>query len=244
MRQHELEFEDEFEAECEGEGECEFEGEFEATRLFPQIGSLAGPTGLQRSPAQRQTAIMAARAVMRPPVQLGAGPLVRAAGLSEFEWEGEDEALLNPARRAALAGPTMAHLGHAAARASSAAEAEAFLGALIPIAARLVPRLAPTVMRAAPGLIRGVANVGRTLLRSPATRPLVRAVPSIVRGTVANIARQVASGRPITPTTAVRTLAQQTYRTLATPQAASRAVRQTRALDRAYHQQAGGCQCR
>jgi len=100
------------------------------------------------------------------------------------------------------------------------------------------------VMRAAPTLIRGVANVGRTLLRSPVTRPLIRAVPNIVRGTVADMARLTAQGRPITAQTAVRSLARQTYRTLRTPAQAGAAIRQTRAMDRQYHRRAGGCRCR
>jgi hypothetical protein len=100
-------------------------------------------------------------------------------------------------------------------------------------------------MRAAPQLIRGVANVGRTLLRSPAARPLVQAVPGIVRGTVGNLARQVAQGQPITPRSAAQTLARQTYRTLATPGRARAAVQQARTLDRRYHQRVGGgCTCR
>jgi hypothetical protein len=66
----------------------------------------------------------------------------------------------------------MEHLGHAAATAESEAEAEAFLGALVPLAARLIPRVAPTIMRVAPTLIRGVAGAGRTLLRSPTFAPL------------------------------------------------------------------------
>ena len=76
--------------------------------------------------------------------------------------------MLNPARRAFQVSQ-LAPLGNAAASARTEAESEAFLGALVPAAARLIPRLAPMVMRQAPTLIRGVANVGRTLMRSPTT---------------------------------------------------------------------------
>lgn len=268
----ELEGECEFEGECEYEGEGEFEDEQFLGRIGDfarrQIGALRTPGSWQRNLALR-----AARAATSALPRIGAwaaGAANRAWGLPvdpamgqrigqwaqqriaphipqrEFEFEDEleyeDEAILNPARRAFQAA-TMAHLGHAAARAQSEAEAEAFLGALVPMAARLIPRIAPAVMRTAPALIRGVANVGRTLLRSPVARPLVRAVPNIVRGTVADMARMVSQGQPITGQAAVRSLARQTYRTLRTPQRARAAVRQTRAMDRQYHRRAGGCTC-
>lgn len=238
MNEFEWEFEDELEAECEGECEAEWEDEFESA------GSAGGALLGGAAPSPR-LAVAAARSILRPAAAL-VGPTGQALGtgpLAEMEWEFEDEALLNPARRA-YPSAAMAHLGHAAANARTPAEAEAFLGALVPLAAQLVPRIAPAVMRAAPALIRGVSGLGRTLLRSPITRPLLRAAPTIVRGTVANLARQVAQGRPLTAQGAVRTLARQTQRTLATPRRAAQAVQQARTLDRQYHRQAGGCRCR
>jgi hypothetical protein len=151
----------------------------------------------------------------------------------EFEEEYEYEA--NPLRRV-YADAMMEHLGHAASTAESEAEAEAFLGALIPMAARIIPRVAPAIMRAAPALVRGVSQVGRSLLRTPAPRPLVRAVPTIVRRTAANLAGQVAQGRPITAQGAVRTLARQTQRTLSNPRAVMQAVQRNKKADRRFHQ--------
>jgi hypothetical protein len=177
---------------------------------------------------------------------LGQQAAARLGGMipqREFEGEFEDELMLNPARRAFQVA-NLAHLGNAAAAARTEAESEAFLGALIPAAARLIPRLAPMVMRQAPALIRGVANVGRTILRSPAARQMIRTVPQIVRGTVGNLARQAAQGRPITAASAARTLAGQTYRTLATPARAQAAAARTRAQDRAYHARTGTRPCR
>jgi hypothetical protein len=155
---------------------------------------------------------------------------------AEYEWEMEGE--LNPIRRV-YPDALMEHLAHRAAEAESEAEAEAFIGALIPLAARLLPRVAPAIMRAAPGLIRGVAGVARTLRRSPTTRPLVRAIPTIVRRTAANIAQQVGQGQPVTPQTAVRTLARQTAQVLSSPQQCVRAYQRARALDRRFHRAAG-----
>jgi hypothetical protein len=163
-------------------------------------------------------------------------------GELEFEFEGEfeGEALVNPIRRV-YPDAMMEHFGHAAAAAQSEAEAEAFVGALIPLAARLVPRVAPTIVRSAPALIRGVANVTRTLRRNPATRPLVRAVPTIVRRTALDLNRQVARGRPVTPQAAVQTLARQTQRVICSPQQAQVALRRNAAVDQRYHRTASRC---
>jgi hypothetical protein len=152
----------------------------------------------------------------------------------EGEWEGEMmiERAANPQRRAAA---LMAHLAHQATQTESEAEAEAFIGALVPLASAILPRIAPLVARAMPGLARGVMSVTRTLRSNPATRQLVRTVPTIVQRTTANIAQQSAQGRPVTPQTAVRALAQQTARVLGSPQQSVQAYRQARALDRQYH---------
>lgn len=154
----------------------------------------------------------------------------------EFEWEFEEE--LNPIRRV-YPDALMEHLGHAATEAESEAEAEAFIGAMIPMAARLIPRVAPTIMRSAPQLIRGLAGVTRMLRRRPATRQLVRTLPQVVRRTAASLARQTAQGRPVTPQAAVRTLAQQTARVIGNPQQAVQAYRRSRALDQRHHRAVG-----
>jgi hypothetical protein len=153
---------------------------------------------------------------------------------TEWEFESEFESELNPIRRV-YPDALMEHLGHAAAEAESEAEAEAFIGALVPLAARLIPRVAPTIMRAAPTLIRGVSRATRILRSNPATRPLVRAIPTVVRRTAADIARQTARGRTVTPTTAARTLARQAARILCNPRQVRRAVQRSRVADRHYH---------
>jgi hypothetical protein len=239
MYEYELEalpeYEEEYEWEFEGEGE--WEGEYESEEFFRRLAGLAGQA--IRSPALRRVGLAAARGALRGGLgpQVG-GAVSRLLPQSEFEeeWEmeGEWESEVNPIRRV-YPEALMEHLGHAAAAAESEAEAEAFIGALIPMAARLIPRVAPAIMRAAPRLIRGVSQVARTLRRSPTTRPLVRALPTVVRRTATSMARQAAQGRPVTPQTAVRTLAQQTQRTIGSPQRAVAAYRRSRALDQRYH---------
>ena len=217
-----LEYELEFEADEEGE---EFLGPptgAGARALAPQVFRRVGPA--------------AARSALA-----GGMPTL---GLLDREFEGEYEAerILSPVRRI-YPDAMMEHLGHAAAETESEAEAEAFIGALVPLAARLLPRIAPTIMRAAPGLIRGAANVTRTLRANPTTRPLVRAVPTIMRRTVADIGRQARSGRPVSPQQAVRTLARQTQRVLSSPQQCSQVLRRSAAADRRYHRAARACGC-
>jgi len=193
-------------------------------------------------PTLQQVGLTAARAAL-------ARGLSTMPGLAEYEYEseweyeseGEAKGFVNPIRRV-YPDAMMEHFGHAAATARSEAEAEAFIGALIPLATRIIPRVAPMVMRAAPGLLRGVANVTRTLRRNPATRPLVRTVPTIVRRTVADINRQSAGGRrQVSPQQAVQTLARQTQRVLCNPQQTQAALRRNAAADRSYHRTARRC---
>jgi hypothetical protein len=261
---YETEFEalSELEQEWEGEWESESEGESEEEAFFGRLAQLGRRAA--RSPALRRIGLTAARSALRGLGDVGGalggalGPQGAALGRrlgaqagrylrrqlpqreyemefeSEYEEEWESEA--NPIGRV-YPGVLMAHLGHAAARAQREAEAEAFIGALVPLAARVIPRAAPAIMRAAPGLVRGLASVTRTLRRSPTTRPLVSALPTVMRRTAASIARQSAQGQRVTPQTAVRTLARQTAQVIGNPRQVTQAYRQTRTLDRRYHQQ-------
>ncbi|MGI5453436.1 hypothetical protein ACQEWB_09740 [Streptomyces sp. CA-249302] len=163
--------------------------------------------------------------------------------LYEYEYEGageyesaeyEAEGMTNPLRRV-YPDALMEHLGHAAAETESEEEAEAFIGALAPIAVGLVRRAAPAVIRSAPQLVRGLAGVTRTLRRNPATRPLVRALPTIAVRTTRSLARQVAQGRPVTARSAARTLAGQTAAVLSDPRRRRAVLRRARAVDRRYH---------
>lgn len=251
----ELEAEGEFEA-----WEEEFEGDLESEAFFSRLAGLARQAA--QSPTLRRVGLSAARSALGSLGSLGGalgGPsgsggaaLGTAAGaglgnylsgllpqseFEEFEGEFEFEDEVSPLSRV-YPDALMEHLGHMAKDAESEAEAEAFIGALVPLAARLVPRALPAIMRTAPQLIRGAASVARTLRRNPATRPLVRTLPTIVRRTTADLARQVARGQPLTSQTAVRALARQTHGTLSNPQRCVQAYRHSRAKDQRYHRAA------
>jgi hypothetical protein len=245
--------------------EFEFEGELESEQFFGALANLArrgaGWIAAPGSP-QRQLALSVARQALNrglPALGQWLGGRIGGAGngaagtalgsqaaswlggllpQQEYEAELEGEFEVNPIRKI-YPDAMMEHLGHAAAETHSEAEAEALAGAMIPLATRVVPRAAPALMRATPGLVCGISGVVHGLRRSPSTRPLVRVVPAIVRRTAASIAQQAARGAPVTPQTAVRTLARQTLRVLGSPQQSASAFRRSRVLDRHFHRSCG-----
>jgi hypothetical protein len=222
-------------------------GNRESEQFFGALASLArrGAGWLTQpgSPQRRAALTIARQAINRGVPALGRWTGGQApswlGGLvpqQEYEWESELE--ISPIRKI-YPDAMMEHLGHAAAESHGEAEAETLAGALIPLAARVVPQAAPTLMRAMPGLASGVAGVVRSLHRDPVTRPLVRVVPAIVRGTAANIAQNASRGVEMTPQAAVRALALQTLRMLGSPQASARAFRRSRVLDGQFHRRTG-----
>jgi hypothetical protein len=223
--QGELELEDEFETEAEFETEFEDEGEFEAEDededFLGAIGGIGKALGGLLGGGDGE-------------YEVEFDFEVEAESEEEAEEEYEDEAFVNPVRRIYPDAELMAHLSTTAAQTSSEAEAEAFLGALVPIAAKLIPRAAGVLARNAPSLIRGTSALGRRLRRSPATRRYVTAMPVILQRTAQSLADQAASGRPVTPDVAVSTLTRIAGRMLRTPPERNRAVRAVNTFDRRY----------
>jgi hypothetical protein len=241
--------------------ESELEGDFESQQFFGALANLArrgaGWVTAPGSPQRQLARSVARQALNRGLPALGqlvdgrfGGAVDDAAGaaLAEYEAELEAELEISPIRRI-YPDAMLEHLGHAAAETHSEAEAEALAGAMIPLAVTGIPRgAAPILMRATPGLVSGLSGVVHRLRQSPATRPLVRVLPTIVRSTAADIARQASRGVPVTPQAALRALARQTLRMLGSPQQSARAFRRSRALDRHFHRtyrapRGGGCSC-
>jgi len=219
----ELELEDEY----EGEGEAEWEGEFEDEALEGEgwLGAIGNVVGNLLGESEEE-------------------------GEYEDESEFETEEELSPIRKI-YPDAMMEHLGELAAEAETEEEAaEHFLPligmaaskllpvvakAVAPMAKKALPKIARAVMKSSPRLTKGIGQISRTLHRNPQTRHLLKTVPGIARRTVGSIARQVAHGRRITPTTAVRTLAQQTRRVLGHPQHRRHALRRHNHLERTFH---------
>jgi hypothetical protein len=209
----EYEYEGELEDEYEIEGEEEVEGEYET-----------------ESEEELEFEFEAA-----------AEAEMEAEGELEEEFEDEDEeegeGFVNPVRRIYRDAETMAHLARQAAATESEGEAEAFIGALIPLAAKLIPRAARLLSRNAPALIRSARRVTRNLRRNPQTRRLVRAMPVVLQRTAQSLADQAASGRPIDADTIARTVSTMTGRVLRGPNG-PRALRAVDVFDRRWRRRA------
>lgn len=150
------------------------------------------------------------------------GPWITVAPLQrEAESEGDP-------------GPALEYLGQAAREAESEAEAEAFIGAMVPLAAQLVPGAAPALLRNATPLIQGAAALGRAFRRHPRTRPLVAALPAIVQRTAGSLAQRTAAGLPVPPQRALQALGRQAERVLASPGMLAQTLRRSRQIAREY----------
>jgi hypothetical protein len=104
-----------------------------------------------------------------------------------------------------------------AAHTPSEAEAEALLGAALPITIRLMSGRGQ-LRRVTPALVRANARLVRGLRRSgPAGPNLLRLVPTIQRNTVATIKQQQRSGRPVSPSMVAPIMAAHATRVLGTP---------------------------
>lgn len=161
----------------------------------------------------------------------GLGSAFGGDGEFEYEFEQHPEAL--PEFETAPAGEyeVMAeHLAHMAVNSQSEAEAEAFIGALIPMVARGISAAAPVISRVVPQVIRPLAQAGRALLQNPQTRPLVRTFPTIARSSLATLAQRVAKGQPVNARVAARTVAGNVAQVLGNPRRASAVMKRSRQI--------------
>jgi hypothetical protein len=117
------------------------------------------------------------------------------------------------AHEAALTEVMAAEATHTA----SESEAEALLGAALPITitimggSRAVRPVFPSLVQANRRLVRGIRTSG------PAGQQLLRVVPAIQRRTIATLRAAARSGQPITPQLATRVMAGHAARVLSTP---------------------------
>jgi hypothetical protein len=118
----------------------------------------------------------------------------------------------------------MEHLGYLASTVEDDEEADQFIAALVPLASRLLPRAAGAVARVVPAIARNASRVGRVLRRTPATRPLVRAIPTMVRRATAQVARRALQGQPVSPRAARRAVTRQAARIVRSPRRTAAAL--------------------
>jgi hypothetical protein len=232
--------EEESEYELEGEWESEHEGEYEGEEFFRRIARGVGGFVRRAAPVLRSVARVAAPIVgtavggpLGGVIGRAAGRLLREGEL-EGEWEGEWEGELEGEGEMELEGPISSqealaeYMATVASRAATEAEAEAMVGAAA------IATLSPADR---------AALRTRILRRRGVTRPVVRAVPTIVRRTARTLTQRAAAGQPVTRRTAARVMANQTRRVIGQPrqcaQALQRNARGTAAVARARTRPAG-----
>jgi hypothetical protein len=242
--EYELETELEGEFEGEFEGEAEFEGEFEGESEVEGEGWLGAIGNVVGSLLGESEGEFEFEAEFEGEFE------GESESEGEFEGEGEFESEINPIRKI-YPDAMMEHLGELAAESETEQEAaEHFLPligmaaskllpvvakAVLPLAKKALPRIAKAISRVTPRLTKGVGKIARGLHRNPQTRHLLRAIPSVARRTVGNIAKQAARGQRVTPGVAVKTLARQAKKVLGTPRHRKHALRRHHALERRLH---------
>lgn len=244
MGEGEEEFEGEELLEFEGELEGEFEGEqfFNLGNLVRKAGSFVKKNAGILKGIAKVAAPMVGSAIGGPfgavlgkvassALREGEGEFEEDLAFHEFELEGEGEFELEGEAEAAyeIASHPVTHtealaemMADAAARAPHEGEAEAMAGAATMTV--ISPADQHALRTILPHLIRGTTILTRVLRRRRATRPAVRAVPSIVRRTVKTLKRQAAAGKPITRKTVARAAAQQVHKVIGNPKAATAAI--------------------
>jgi hypothetical protein len=164
-------------------------------------------------------------------------------GANEMEAE---VAAHETAHEAALTEVLAAESAHT----ESESEAEALLGAALPVTirimggARALRPVLPTLARSNARLVRGLHQ------RGGAGRQLMRLVPSIQRRTVAGLRAAQRAGYPLTPALAARMMGAQTARVMGSPRLSGPALVRNAAIRRATVAPAGrpvrprgGCGC-
>lgn len=238
-------FEYELETGLDREYECEFSSEYESEEFFPALLPIiktAAPLAIRaiggllgRKKRQREFELeyeYEGEYEGDPFIGNLLKGLGSALGLGEgeYEYEYEYEFESMPMTEYEM---IMENLAYRAAHSESEAEAEAFLGGLAAMATRLIPSAAKAITSVAPSLIQGVARMGKTLYKNPSTRKLIQTVPQIMKGTVGTLANQVAQGKPLSKTTAVRALAANTAKVLDNPKRVAASMKKSH---RAQHQ--------
>jgi hypothetical protein len=229
----------------EEEQEEEFETEMETEQFFGGIGNFLR----KAAPILKKVAKVAAPIVgtaMLGPLGGKLGSLAASAlgeeelaGEFETEMEGELEEEGEQEMVHDIAAHELTHneavaemLAESASQERNEGEAEAMAGAAAVTV--ISPGDRRALRRILPYLVRGTAILTRILRRRRITRPVVRAVPNIVRRTVKDLKRQAAKGKPITRRTAARTAAKHVRRVLGSPKACTAAVARNLKVSRAY----------
>jgi len=200
-----------------------------AKAALPQAKRIAARVGsdLLRQIGQGQTGTQPNRQIVALFQRLGklfaqaesemAAHEARLFGANEYEAEVAEHEM---AHEAALTEVMAAEATHT----ESESEAQALLGAAIPLSIRVmgdkmsIKGITPMLVRVNAQLVRNLHRQGRP------GRRLIRAVPAIQRRTLATLKTIQRTGRPITPALAREVMAGQATRVLGTPGICGRAL--------------------
>lgn len=225
------------ESEDEFEGEGFFEFEDEGEQFFGKIGRFLKKAAPLLKSVAKIAAPLVGTAIGGPLGTTLGGLAAKALGEGEFEdefeGEGEREMVHEIASHELSHHEALAELmAEAASNEVHEGEAEAMAGA----AALTVisPRDRRALRRILPHMIRGTAILTRILRRRRATRPVVRAVPTVMRLAVRDLKRQAARGLPITRRRAAITTAKHVRRVLSSPKACATAIQRNVKVSRGY----------
>lgn len=241
--------EGELEFEGEGEGELELETEsgeaFSFGGMFKKIGNFVKKAAPILKSVAKVAAPMVGTAIGGPfgavlgnlaSSALGEGELegeFELEGELELEGEGELEGEMEMESESEMAHEIAGHeqtqhealaemMAESAAQEQHEGEAEAMIGAATMTV--ISPRDRRALRRILPHLTRGVAILTRILRRRRATRPAVRAIPTIVRRTVKTLKKRAAAGKPVTRRMVARAAAAQVRKVLGSPKACTAAI--------------------
>jgi hypothetical protein len=224
--------------------EAEFELEDEGEFFFKRFRKIIGRVAKIAAPIAKRLAPFAAKALvgMIPGVGAIAAPLAGKL-VSTLVQEGESEAAAMEATlfSAQAQGEMETEAGNEAmltevlaaqaAEAAHESEAEAAIGATLPITIRIMGGRR-ALRRVTPVLATANGALARTLRRhgGPAGGNLLRTIPAIQRRTVASLRAASRRGQPITPQLAVRTFAASARRALSNSPLVTRAIARNIAL--------------
>ena len=125
-----------------------------------------------------------------------------------MDFEGEDEDVAE-------------YMADVAAKAPNPVDSCAIAGGITNTIAAKAPLQVKAV---SPTLSSASARLTKVMKNNPATKPLVKVVPTIAKKTVATLARKAAKGKPVTPAIAKRVMAKQAMRVLSSPSELTKAI--------------------
>ena len=152
------------------------------------------------------------------------GGFVSQLEAEEFDGEGDTEDELQATTVPGLTQQMEAlaeEFAGESAETENEAEAQSLAGG---VTIHILSHAPMSVRRVSPVLVRRSARLAQLLRRSPHTRPLLKTLPAIQKRTAAALAVKASKGKPITPRTAIRTMAKQTMRVMGNPQRAAAAL--------------------